>query len=149
MSQNKYMEKALQLANKAKEINEIPVGSVIVNSKGEIIASSYNTNFRDKDPTAHAEINAIRKACALLNSERLKGCDIYVTLEPCIMCAAAISRAKIERLYYGADDLIYGSVNGNINFFQSKNCNHVPEIYDNISKTECESLINNFFKGKR
>tara|TARA_Y100001970_G_scaffold225701_1_gene278767 strand:- start:147 stop:596 length:450 start_codon:yes stop_codon:yes gene_type:complete len=149
MPQNKYMEKALQLANKAKEINEIPVGSVIVNSKGEIIASSYNTNFRDKDPTAHAEINAIRKACALLNSERLKGCDIYVTLEPCIMCAAAISRAKIERLYYGADDLIYGSVNGNINFFQSKNCNHVPEIYDNISKTECESLINNFFKGKR
>ena len=149
MPQNKYMEKALQLANKAKEINEIPVGSVIVNSKGEIIASSYNTNFRDKDPTAHAEINAIRKACALLNSERLKGCDIYVTLEPCIMCAAAISRAKIERLYYGADDLIYGSVNGNINFFQSKNCNHVPEIYDNISKIECESLINNFFKGKR
>ena len=149
MPQNKYMEKALQLANKAKEINEIPVGSVIVNSKGEIIASSYNTNFRDKDPTAHAEINAIRKACALLNSERLKGCDIYVTLEPCIMCAAAISRAKIERLYYGADDLIYGSVNGSINFFQSKNCNHVPEIYDNISKIECESLINNFFKGKR
>ena len=149
MSQNKYMEKALQLANKAKKINEIPVGSVVVDSKGEIIASGYNTNIRDKDPTAHAEINAIREACILLNSERLNGCDIYVTLEPCIMCAAAISRAKIKRLYYGADDLIYGSVNGNINFFQSKNCNHVPEIYDNISKTECESLINNFFKGKR
>ena len=149
MSQNKYMEKALQLANKAKKINEIPVGSVVVDSKGEIIAYSYNTNARDKDPTAHAEINAIREACILLNSERLNGCDIYVTLEPCIMCAAAISRAKIKRLYYGADDLIYGSVNGNINFFQSKNCNHVPEIYDNISKIECESLINNFFKGKR
>ena len=149
MSQNKYMEKALQLANKAKKINEIPVGSVVVDSKGEIIASSYNTNARDKDPTAHAEINAIREACILLNSERLNGCDIYVTLEPCIMCAAAISRAKIKRLYYGADDLIYGSVNGNINFFQSKNCNHVPEIYDNISKIACESLINNFFKGKR
>ena len=134
MSQNKYMEKALQLANKAKKINEIPVGSVVVDSKGEIIASSYNTNARDKDPTAHAEINAIREACILLNSERLNGCDIYVTLEPCIMCAAAISRAKIKRLYYGADDLIYGSVNGNINFFQSKNCNDVPEIYDNISK---------------
>ena len=149
MSQKKYMKKALLLANKAKKINEIPVGSVVVDSKGEIIASSYNTNVRDKDPTAHAEINAIREACTLLNSGRLNGCDIYVTLEPCVMCAAAISRAKIERLYYGADDLIYGSVNGNINFFQSKNCNHVPEIYDNISKTECESLINNFFKGKR
>ena len=149
MSQNKYMEKALQLANKAKKINEIPVGSVVVDSKGEIIASGYNTNIRDKDPTAHAEINAIREACILLNSERLNGCDIYVTLEPCIMCAAAISRAKIKRLYYGADDLIYGSVNGNINFFQSKNCNHAPEIYDDISKIECESLINNFFKGKR
>ena len=149
MSQNKYMEKALQLANKAKKINEIPVGSVVVDSKGEIIASSYNTNARDKDPTAHAEINAIREACILLNSERLNGCDIYVTLEPCIMCAAAISRAKIKRLYYGADDLIYGSVNGNINFFQSKNCNHIPDIYDGISRTECESLINNFFKDKR
>ena len=100
MSQNKYMEKALQLANKAKKINEIPVGSVVVDSKGEIIASSYNTNARDKDPTAHAEINAIREACILLNSERLNDCDIYVTLEPCIMCAAAISRAKIKRLYY-------------------------------------------------
>ena len=115
----------------------------------KLARSSYNTNFRDKDPTAHAEINAIREACILLNSERLNGCDIYVTLEPCIMCAAAISRAKIKRLYYGADDLIYGSVNGSINFFQSKNCNHVPEIYDNISKIECESLINYFFKGKR
>ena len=149
MSQNKYMEKAVLLANKDRTKNEIPVGSVVVDSKGEIIASSYNTNVRDKDPTAHAEINAIREACVLLNSERLSGCDIYVTLEPCIMCAAAISRAKIKRLYYGADDLIYGSVNGSINFFQSKNCNHVPEIYDNISKIECESLINNFFKGKR
>ena len=79
MSQNKYMEKALQLANKAKKINEIPVGSVVVDSKGEIIAYSYNTNARDKDPTAHAEINAIREACILLNSERLNGCDIYVT----------------------------------------------------------------------
>jgi len=149
MSQNKYMEKALMLANKAKEINEIPVGSIIVDNEGEIIASSYNTNIRDKDPTAHAEINVIREACVRLNTDRLNGCDIYVTLEPCIMCAAVISRAKINRLYYGADDLIYGSVNGNINFFQSKNCNHVPEIYDNISRTECESLINNFFKGKR
>ena len=149
MSQNKYMEKALMLANKAKEINEIPVGCVIVDDEGKIVASSYNTNIKDLDPTAHAEINAIREACIRLDSERLVGCDLYVTLEPCIMCASVISRAKIKRLYYGADDLIYGSVNGNINFFQSKNCNHIPEIYDGISKTECESLINNFFKDKR
>tara|TARA_B100000953_G_scaffold292382_1_gene279557 strand:- start:4 stop:453 length:450 start_codon:yes stop_codon:yes gene_type:complete len=149
MSQNKYMEKALMLANKAREINEVPVGCVIVNKEGKIFASGYNTNIRDSDPTAHAEINAIREACIKLNNERLIDCDIYVTLEPCSMCAAVISRAKIKRIYYGADDLIYGSVNGSINFFQSKNCNHVPEIYDNISRIECENLINNFFKDKR
>ena len=149
MSQNKYMEKALMLANKAREINEVPVGCVIVNKEGKIFASGYNTNIRDSDPTAHAEINAIREACIKLNNERLIDCDIYVTLEPCSMCAAVISRAKIKRIYYGADDLIYGSVNGSINFFQSKNCNHVPEIYDNISQIQCENLINNFFKDKR
>ena len=85
----------------------------------------------------------------MINSDRLVDCNIYVTLEPCIMCASAISKAKLKRLYYGADDLEYGSINGNLNFFISKNCNHLPEIYDNISKTDCENLINNFFKGKR
>mgnify|MGYP001192237517 CR=1 FL=1 len=115
MSQNKYMYEALKLANKAQEINEVPVGCVIVDIKGEIIASGFNTNIRDLDPTAHAEVNAIREACIKLNNERLVGCDLYITLEPCIMCAAVISRAKIRRLYYGADDLIYGAVNGNVN----------------------------------
>ena len=149
MTQNKYMYEALKLANKAQEINEVPVGCVIVDIKGEIIASGFNTNIRDLDPTAHAEVNAIREACIKINNERLVGCDLYITLEPCIMCAAVISRAKIRRLYYGADDLIYGAVNGNVNFFQSKNCNHIPEIYDGISRNECENLINNFFKDKR
>ena len=90
MSQSKYMKKALLLANKAKEINEIPVGCVIVDGEGKIVASSYNTNIKDLDPTAHAEINAIREACIRLDSERLVGCDLYVTLEPCIMCASVI-----------------------------------------------------------
>jgi len=149
MSVNKYMERAIFMANKAKELGEVPVGCVIVNKKDQILSSSHNKVIKDSDPTAHAEINAIREACIKINTDRLLGCDLYVTLEPCIMCAAAISRAKIKRLFYGADDLIYGSVNGSINFFQSKNCNYVPELYDNISNTDCENLLKKFFKEKR
>ena len=142
------MKIALNQAQIAYEQNEIPIGAVVV-FQNKIIGKGYNQIEQLQDATAHAEIIAITSAENTIGNWRLKECDLYVTLEPCIMCAAAISRAKIKRLYYGADDLIYGSVNGNINFFQSKNCNHVPEIYDNISKIECESLINNFFKGKR
>lgn len=149
MPQNNYMEKAILLANKSLAIGEVPVGCIIVDNNNKILSSSYNKTVQDSDPTAHAEINAIREACKILSTDRLIGCDIYITLEPCVMCASAISRSRINRLYYGADDLIYGSVNGNINFFQSKNCNHVPEIYDNISRFECENLINNFFEDKR
>ena len=147
-TKNNFMLRAIELSINSANNDGGPFGCVIT-KENEIIAEGSNKVTLSNDPTAHAEINAIREACVRLNTDRLNGCDIYVTLEPCIMCAAAISRAKIKRLYYGADDLIYGSVNGNINFFQSKNCNHVPEIYDNISKIECESLINNFFKGKR
>ena len=101
------------------------------------------------DPTAHAEINVIRNACKKLECSRLIDCDLYVTLEPCIMCAAAISQARIRRLYFGADDLKYGSINGNINYFQKENTNHLPEIYDNICSDSCNRLLINFFKERR
>ena len=128
---------ALRVLGKTKK--NPAVGCAIV--KNDNIISLGNTGINGRP---HAEQNAIN-----FSKENIKNSTLYVTLEPCIMCASVISRAKIKRLYYGADDLIYGSVNGNINFFQSKNCNHIPEIYDGISKTECESLINNFFKDKR
>ena len=144
----KWMRIAIEEANIAMNENEIPVGAVLIQNQ-KLIAQAHNQPINNNDPTAHAEINAIREACIKLNNERLIDCDIYVTLEPCSMCAAVISRAKIKRIYYGADDLMHGSVNGSINFFQSKNCNHVPEIYDNISRIQCENLINNFFKDKR
>ena len=144
----KWMSYALKEAKIAYIQKEVPIGAVIV-YENQIIAKGYNQVELLKDPTAHAEINAIRFACKELKTDRLIGHDMYVTLEPCMMCAVAISRAKIRRLYYGADDLQYGSINGNFNFFQSKNCNHIPEIYDNIDKNECENILNNFFKDKR
>ena len=110
---------------------------------------THNRVIGDNDPTAHAEILAIREACSKIQVSRLVNCSLYVTLEPCLMCASAISRAKIKRLFYGADDNKYGSINGSINFFQSNICNHIPEIYDNICKDKCENIINNFFKDKR
>ena len=149
MTQNTFMEQAIINAYKGLDLGEVPVGCVIVNQDNKIISQSYNKVIADNDPTAHAEINAIRQACVSLKSERLIDCSIYVTLEPCVMCAAAISKSKLKRLYYGADDMNFGSINGGFNFFQTKNCNHVPEIYDSISKIQCENLINDFFKGKR
>lgn len=149
MTQNKFMAMAIEEAKKGLKIGEIPIGCVITNKEDKVLARSHNSVVSRKDPVGHAELNAIREACEIINSDRLVDCNIYVTLEPCIMCASAISKAKLKRLYYGADDLKYGSINGNLNFFISKNCNHLPEIYDNISKTDCENLINNFFKGKR
>ena len=149
MSVNNFMNIAIDMANTANDLGEVPIGCVIINGNNEILAKCYNTVILDSDPTAHAEINAIREACQKINSDRLINCSIYITLEPCIMCASAISKAKIKRLYYGADDLNFGSVNGKFNFFQSDNCNYIPEIYDNIAKSECENIINNFFKDKR
>ena len=143
------MNLAIDMALKGKKNGEIPVGCVITNKRGEILAQAHNTVVNEFDPLGHAEINAIRKACKEIKSDRLIDCCLYVTLEPCIMCAAAISRSKIKKLYFGADDLKYGAINGNINFFQSKNCNYVPEIYDSISKSDCETMINDFFKENR
>ena len=149
MSKYFPMNLAIQMAIKGKKRGEIPVGCVILDKNGEVLSSAHNTLVNGYDPVGHAEINAIREACKKIKSDRLIDCSLYVTLEPCIMCASAISRSKVKKLFFGADDLKFGAINGSINFFQSKNCNHVPEIYDNISKSECEALINNFFKENR
>ena len=148
-SQN-IMFEAIQCAEEAISIDEVPVGAIIYNSQtSQIISKSFNKTNKNLDPTAHAEINVIRDACKILNTSRLINCDLYVTLEPCIMCAAAISQARIRRLYFGADDLKYGSINGNINYFQKENTNHLPEIYDNICSESCNRLLINFFKERR
>ena len=149
MTQNKFMAMAIEEAKKGLKIGEIPIGCVITNKEGKVLARSHNSVVSRKDPVGHAELNAIREACEMINSDRLVDCNIYVTLEPCIMCASAISKAKLKRLYYGADDLKYGSINGNINFFLSKNCNHLPEIYDNICSESCNKLLTDFFKERR
>tara|TARA_B110000971_G_scaffold116608_1_gene119530 strand:+ start:1007 stop:1441 length:435 start_codon:yes stop_codon:yes gene_type:complete len=144
------MFEAIKCAEEANSINEVPVGAIIYNSQtSQIISKSFNKTNKNLDPTAHAEINVIRDACKILNTSRLINCDLYVTLEPCMMCAAAISQARIRRLYFGADDLKYGSINGNINYFQKENTNHLPEIYDNICSESCNRLLINFFKERR
>ena len=148
-SQN-IMFEAIKCAEEANSIDEVPVGAIIYNSQtSQIISKSFNKTNKNLDPTAHAEINVIRDACKKLNTSRLINCDLYVTLEPCMMCAAAISQARIRRLYFGADDLKYGSINGNINYFQKENTNHLPEIYDNICSESCNRLLINFFKERR
>tara|TARA_B110000967_G_scaffold41563_1_gene41457 strand:+ start:536 stop:970 length:435 start_codon:yes stop_codon:yes gene_type:complete len=144
------MFEAIKCAEEANSINEVPVGAIIYNSQtSQIISKSFNKTNKNLDPTAHAEINVIRDACKILNTSRLINCDLYVTLEPCMMCAAAITQARIRRLYFGADDLKYGSINGNINYFQKENTNHLPEIYDNICSESCNRLLINFFKERR
>ena len=148
-SQN-IMFEAIKCAEEANSINEVPVGAIIYNSQtSQIISKSFNKTNKNLDPTAHAEINVIRDACKILNTSRLINCDLYVTLEPCMMCAAAISQARIRRLYFGADDLKYGSINGNINYFQKENTNHLPDMYENICSKSCNRLLINFFKERR
>lgn len=144
MAKNSFMELALNQARVAFEEGEVPVGCVIVKD-GEVVAFGRNRNVGDLDSTAHAEIVALRRACKILGQKRLDGCDLYVTLEPCAMCAAAISLAKIRNLYFGANDEKFGA----IGFFGSKNCFHRPEIYSNIAENEAKTLMQEFFKAKR
>ena len=148
-SENIMLE-AIKCAKQAKLRGEVPVGAIVYNPKTrEVVAKSSNQTYMGFDPTAHAEINVIREACEKLKRVRLSEFDLYVTLEPCIMCAAAISQARIRRLYFGSDDLKYGSINGNINYFQIENTNHLPEIYDNICSESCNKLLTDFFKERR
>jgi tRNA(Arg) A34 adenosine deaminase TadA len=141
------MAAALDEAKAAAARGEVPVGAVIV-CEGEIIARAGNRTREWSDPTAHAEVLAIRAACATLQSERLPGCDLYVTLEPCPMCAATISFARIRRLYFGALDPKGGAVESGVRLFTSPTCHHAPDVYGGIAASEAGTLLREFF-GKR
>jgi tRNA(adenine34) deaminase len=143
-----FMELALDEARKAQSRNEVPIGCVIVHD-GAVIASAGNRTLADRDPTAHAEMIAIRAAAQKLGSERLTECDLHVTLEPCAMCTAAISFARIRRLYYGASDAKGGAVDNGVRFFASPTCHHRPEVYGGISEAESATLLRGFFETRR
>jgi tRNA(adenine34) deaminase len=138
----------LEDARAAGGRGEVPVGCVIVRGS-EVIARAGNRTIADKDPTAHAELLAIRQAASALRTERLADCDLYVTLEPCAMCAAAMSFARIRRLYFGAADPKGGAVEHGVRFFSSPTCHHRPEVYGGIGETECAALLKEFFQARR
>jgi tRNA(adenine34) deaminase len=142
------MELALAEARRAAERSEVPVGAVIVRG-GEVVAAAGNRTLELRDPTAHAEMLAIREAANRVGSERLSECDLYVTLEPCTMCAAAISFARIRRLYYGAADPKGGAVEHGVRFFESTACHHRPDVYGGIAETESAALLKSFFAERR
>lgn len=143
-----FMEEALCEAKKAFEKDEVPVGAIIVKNR-KIISSAHNQNIELKDSTAHAEMIAIRKACEIEKSSRLDDCDLYVTLEPCVMCAAAISLSKIKRVYFAAFDEKFGAIENGIRFFSNSLTYHKPEIYSGICESESKKLLQNFFRSKR
>ena len=143
-----FMDMALDEARAAGAAGEVPVGCVIVRG-GAVVARAGNRTLADADPTAHAELLAIRRAAAALGSERLADCDLYVTLEPCAMCAAALSFARIRRLYYGAADPKGGAVESGVRFFASPTCHHRPEIYSGMGEAEAAALLKQFFKERR
>ncbi|HMK79086.1 MAG TPA: nucleoside deaminase [Xanthobacteraceae bacterium] len=142
------MDDALGEARGAEAAGEVPVGAVIIRA-GAIVARAGNRTLRDRDPTAHAEMLAIRAAAAALGTERLTDCDLYVTLEPCAMCAAAISFARLRRLYYGAADPKGGAVEHGVRFFAAPTCHHRPEVYGGISEGEAAALLRDFFRARR
>jgi tRNA(adenine34) deaminase len=143
-----FMNMALEQARAAGRRGEVPVGCVLVRGE-EVIARAGNRTLADRDPTAHAEMIAIREAAHRLGSERLDGCDVYVTLEPCAMCAAALSFARIRRLYYGASDPKGGAVENGVQFFASASCHHRPEIYGGLAEAAAGELLKDFFKQRR
>jgi tRNA(adenine34) deaminase len=143
-----FMALALDEARAAGARGEVPVGCVIVRD-GAVVARAGNRTLADRDPTAHAEIIAIRAAAASLGSERLEGCDLYVTLEPCAMCAGAVAFARIRRLYYGAADPKGGAVDNGVKFFASPSCHHRPEVYGGLAEAEAGALLKEFFRERR
>ena len=144
-----HMDLALAEAGAAAARGEVPIGAVIVAPSGEVIARAGNRTRELADPTAHAEILAIRAACALLGSERLTGHDLYVTLEPCPMCATAISFARIRRLYWGASDPKGGGIEHGPRIFSHPTCHHTPELYGGLAEVAAAALLREFFAGKR
>jgi tRNA(adenine34) deaminase len=142
------MDIAFEEARAAAAAGEVPVGCVIARN-GKVVARAGNRTLADRDPTAHCEMLAIRQAAAALASERLTDCDLYVTLEPCAMCTAAISFARIRRLYYGAADPKGGAVENGVRFFASPTCHHRPEVYGGLGEAEAAALLRDFFRARR
>ncbi|MGO4352143.1 nucleoside deaminase [Rhizobium sp. RAF36] len=142
------MEMALEEARAAGERGEVPIGAVVV-LDGAVVGRSGNRTRELNDVTAHAEVAAIRMACEALGQERLTGADLYVSLEPCTMCAAAISFARIRRLYYGAEDPKGGAVESGVRFYAQPTCHHAPEVYSGLNETEAADILRTFFAGKR
>lgn len=146
---NSHMVEALAEACAAADRGEVPVGAVVAGPDGQIIARAGNRTREFSDPTAHAEILAIREACTRLGSERLTGCDLYVSLEPCPMCAAAISFARIRRLYFAASDAKGGGVENGPRIFNQPTCHHAPEVYGGIGEPQAALLLKRFFGERR
>ena len=144
-----FLSLALEEAQLAAQRGEVPVGAVVVDSDGKILARAHNLTETLKDPTAHAEMLALRQACAAIGSERLTGCDLYVTLEPCPMCAQAISHARIRRLYFGAYDEKGGGVENGARIYNQSSCHHKPEIYGGLNESACSALLKDFFRRLR
>ncbi|MDA7964719.1 nucleoside deaminase [Ruegeria sp.] len=149
MSFRSHMTQALTEARAAAARGEVPVGAVIVDPTGRVVAAAGNRTRELNDPTAHAEILTLRAACAAAGSERLPGHDLYVTLEPCAMCAAALAAARVRRIYYGASDPKSGGVAHGARVFSHPQAHHVPEIYDGIAADDCADLLRTFFAAQR
>lgn len=145
---NSPMDMAIALAEDAAAAGEVPVGALIVRD-GEVIATERNRMRELGDPTAHAEMVVIRKALKVLGAERLADCDLYVTLEPCTMCAGAIAHAKIRRLYYAADDIKGGAVENGVRFFAQSTCHHAPEVISGLGESRAAELLRTFFAARR
>jgi tRNA(adenine34) deaminase len=143
------MELALAEAEEAAQRGEVPIGAVVMDASGKLLAHAGNRTVELRDPTAHAELFAIREACTRLGSERLTDCDLHVTLEPCAMCAAAISFARIRRLYFGAPDPKGGAVEHGPRFFAQSTCHHAPEVYGGIGEARASELLKRFFAARR
>jgi tRNA(adenine34) deaminase len=148
MPSSSFMDLALEQARAAAAADEVPVGCVIVRDGG-VIAQAGNRTLREHDPTAHCEMVAIRAAAQVLGSERLIDCDLYVTLEPCAMCAGALSLARIRRLYYAAPDPKGGAIDSGVRFFASPSCHHRPEVYAGIGEAQASALLKDFFRERR
>jgi len=144
-----YMDIALAEAEIARDLGEVPVGAVVLSPDGQVLARAGNRTVSMADPSAHAEMLAIRSACATLGSQRLAGCDLYVTLEPCAMCAALIAAARIRRLYYGAADPKSGGVAHGARVFSHAQSHHHPEVYSSINEPACAAILSQFFSQRR
>lgn len=144
-----YMLLALELARVAACSDEVPVGAVVVSDKGEIISKAYNTGEHGENALEHAEIKAMREAAEVLGQTRLWDCTLYVTLEPCAMCAAAIAMMRIKRVVFGAENKKGGAVINGVRYFESPSCNHIPEVECGILEKECSEILSTFFKKKR